>query len=179
MRRADVLLLALAGAVVVFVWSRSKQGQQAAGDALEFVVVTAQKIFAWSPPAAAAPYLEAIDRAERENGLPHHLLARLLYQESRFREDIITGATVSSAGAMGIAQIVPKWHPGVDPLDPFASIDYAARYLRQLFNQFGDWKLALAAYNAGPGNVTKHGGIPPFAETQAYVAEIARDVGLA
>lgn len=124
-------------------------------------------------------YRAAIKVAEERHGLPAHLLHRLIYQESRFRSDIIDGRVVSSAGAVGIAQIVPKWHPGVNPLDPFASIEYAADYLRRLRSQFGSWTLALAAYNAGPGNVERYGGIPPFSETQRYVAEITRDVGVA
>jgi len=56
--------------------------------------------------------------------------------------------------------------------------DAGVKYLGNLFKQFGDWSLALAAYNAGPGNVTKYGGIPPFPETQQYVAKITQDVGL-
>ena len=58
------------------------------------------------------------------------------------------------------------------------NIDAGVKYLGNLFKQFGDWSLALAAYNAGPGNVTKYGGIPPFPETQQYVTKITQDVGL-
>lgn len=112
--------------------------------------------------------------------LPARLLERVAYEESRFREDIISGQTVSSAGAQGLMQIVPKWHPTVNALDPFASIDYAGKYLRQLFNQFGDWQLALAAYNWGPGNVSKSREPSSWpAETRNYVASISTDVGLA
>jgi len=153
---------------------------------LELVTVTARRIgetvasaLRWSPPPAAAPYLDALERATRAYGLPPLLLARLAWQESRFRPDIISGETVSAAGAQGIMQIVPRWHPGVDPLDPPDAIDYAAKYLKGLYNRFGSWSLALAAYNAGPGNVEKYGGVPPFAETRAYVRDITTDAGLA
>lgn len=156
------------------------------GQFLEAVTVTAQRIgetvkaaLSWSPPAAAAPYLAALDQATRAYALPPLLLARVAYQESRFRPDIIEGRTVSGAGAKGIMQIVPKWHPGVDPLDPAAAINYAGKYLRGLYDRFGSWALALAAYNAGPGNVEKYGGVPPFSETRAYVRDITTDVGLA
>lgn len=126
-------------------------------------------------------YKYAIAAAEQAHGIPDGLLARLLYQESRYRSDIIDGTTRSSAGALGIAQFIPATAAdmGINPLDPFQSIEGAARYLKIQYNSFGDWRLALAAYNAGPGNVRKHNGIPPFTETQKYVAEIAADVGLA
>lgn len=134
----------------------------------------------WTPPKEAEIYLPAIDAASAEFDLPENLLARVAYQESRFRPDIIEGETVSSAGAMGIMQIVPKWHPDVDPLDPFESIQYAAKYLRTLYNRFGNWKQALAAYNYGQGNVSKR---PKFTqwplETRNYVTEIGGDIGLA
>lgn len=136
----------------------------------------------WTPPPAAAPYLATIQAAEGQYAIPQNLLARLLYQESRFREDVIRGDVVSSAGAVGIAQIVPRWHPTVDPRDPYASIWYAARYLAGLRAQFGAWELALAAYNWGPGNLsTALEGPRPWVamaprETLEYVAAIASDV---
>lgn len=133
-----------------------------------------------------AKYLPLLNAAERKYGIPRDLLARQAYQESRFREDIITGVTRSPAGAIGIMQIIPKWHPSLDPgdaaaderaaLDPARAIDYAARFLSSLHRQFGTWSLALAAYNAGPGNVQKYNGIPPFKETRDYVAQILGDV---
>src|SRR5688572_25590325 len=92
----------------------------------------AQMFLGWWPPAAAAPYLASIAVAEHTWGLPKNLLARVLHQESRYRPEIIDGRVVSPAGAKGIAQIVPRWHPGVNPLDPFQAIAYAARYLAEL-----------------------------------------------
>jgi soluble lytic murein transglycosylase-like protein len=68
---------------------------------------------------------------------------------------------------------------GIDPSDPFASIDAAGRYLAGHLKTFGSVSLALAAYNAGAGNVKKYGGIPPFAETQNYVKKITADLGSA
>lgn len=137
----------------------------------------------WALPASAAPYFSDIKYAEYLNGIPSGLLGRLLYQESRFRPDIISGATKSSAGAVGIAQIVQRWHPDVDPTDPKASISYAGRYLAKLKKQFGDWQTALAAYNWGWGNVSKaqqeYGAAwlsyAPT-ETQNYVSQIWGDI---
>ena len=133
----------------------------------------------WAPPDSAAPYLAALNDASAQYGLPKNLLARVAYQESHFIPDIINGTRTSSAGAVGLMQIVPVYHPTVNPYDPIASIYYAAKILSGWKNQFGSWPLALAAYNAGPGNVAKYGGVPPFSETQTYVSEISRDVGLA
>lgn len=147
----------------------------------DVLAVIEGELYALTPESQAneRQYLPAITAAERRYGLPPGLLHRQLYQESRFRTDIITGELVSSAGAVGIAQIVPRYHPDVDPRDPIASIDYAARFMRRLYNEFGSWALALAAYNAGPGNVRKYGGVPPFDETRQYVAEITADVEVA
>ncbi len=135
----------------------------------------------WNLPASASPFLNWIADATANNHLPSKLLARVLYQESRFRKDIINGDTKSSAGAVGIAQIVPRWHPDVNPLDPKESIFYAAKYLRKLYNRFGNWRDALAAYNWGQGNLSrfKSGEFKNMPrETMDYVMEIARDVGL-
>lgn len=147
----------------------------------DVLAVIEGELYALTPESQAneRQYLPAITAAELRYNLPRGLLHRQLFQESRFRTDIITGEFVSSAGAVGIAQIIPRYHPEVNPLDPIASIDYAARFMRQLYNQFGSWALALAAYNAGPGNVRKYGGVPPFDETQKYVAEITADVEVA
>lgn len=135
----------------------------------------------WQPPERAAPYLDVIEETEQAEGLPNNLLARLLWQESRYRADIIEGRTVSSAGAVGIAQIVPRWHPSVDPLDPVASIRYAGGYLRDLYNMFGSWEQALAAYNWGPGNLSKVKNESDWLaraplETRNYVTQIGGDV---
>lgn len=124
----------------------------------------------------AAPFLAAFKAAESKYGLPNDILNRLAYQESRYNPE-----AVSKVGAIGLMQFMPATavEYGIDPRDPFQSIDAAGRYLQKMFNMFGDWKLALAAYNAGPGNVRKYGGVPPFPETREYVASISRDIGLA
>lgn len=130
----------------------------------------------WKHEPNAEKYLPLLKATEIKYALPNDLLARMAYQESHWRDDIVNGSRVSPAGAVGIMQIVPRWHPNVDPLDVPAAIDYAGRYLRSLYDKFRDWKLATAAYNAGEGNVKKYGGIPPFKETQNYVSEIWGDL---
>ena len=70
-----------------------------------------------------------------------------------------------------VAQLMPQTARllGVDPLDPYQNLDGGARYLAQQYRDFGSWRLALAAYNAGPQAVRKYGGVPPYAETRNYV----------
>lgn len=126
--------------------------------------------------------MPTIQAAAGMHGVPEKLLARLLYQESAFRDDIISGDVQSSAGAVGIAQIIPHWHPNVDPTDPHESIHYAANYLADLKARYGSWPLALAAYNYGPGNMNdlldERGAqwwMYAPAETREYVADITAD----
>jgi cell wall-associated NlpC family hydrolase len=84
----------------------------------------------------------------------------------------------SPAGAQGIAQIMPQYHPGVDPSDPHASLDYAAKLMRSHLDTYGgDYRKALAAYNAGPEAVAQYGDVPPFEETQRYVNTILSKPG--
>lgn len=90
-------------------------------------------------------------------------------------ESGFNAAAVSSAGAQGLMQIMPKTGQElelVNPFDPSENIDAGIRYLRYLLNEFPDKKLAVAAYNAGPNAVKKYGGIPPYAETQDYVQKV-------
>lgn len=104
------------------------------------------------------------------------LFTALIDQESRFDP-----AAVSPKGAQGLGQLMPATarELGVsDPFDPEANLDGAARYLVRQLAAFGDVRLALAAYNAGPQRVIQYGGVPPFAETRRYVAAISNAAGL-
>lgn len=114
-------------------------------------------------------YLEAAREAARRHGIPEDLFLRLVQQESGWNP-----GAVSHKGATGLAQLMPATASrlGVDATDPHDNLNGGARYLRMMYDRFGDWKLALAAYNAGPEAVQKHGGIPPYAETKGYVRAI-------
>lgn len=114
-------------------------------------------------------YLDAARDAARRHGVPEDLFLRLVQQESGWNPQ-----AVSHKGATGLAQLMPATarRLGVDATDPHDNLDGGARYLRMMYDRFGDWKLALAAYNAGPEAVEKHGGIPPYAETKGYVRAI-------
>lgn len=129
-------------------------------------------------PERAAQYLPMAQEANRKHGLPPGLMESLLYQESRYRTDIISGELKSGAGAEGIAQIVPKWHPGIDTMNPATSIDYAASYVAKLLKKYGNIEDALAAYNWGPGNMDKYGkeGKRPE-ETRNYITGIMGRIG--
>ncbi|MEZ5380023.1 MAG: transglycosylase SLT domain-containing protein [Acidimicrobiales bacterium] len=119
----------------------------------------------FGPEELQALFVEAGNRWDIDPAL----LAAVAQVESNFDPD-----AVSPAGAVGLMQFMPATAAGlgVDPTDPASSIDGAAQYLRQNLDQFGSISLALAAYNAGPGNVAKYGGIPPFDETQRYVRQV-------
>jgi peptidoglycan DL-endopeptidase CwlO len=118
---------------------------------------------------ADVPYGELFERAAAAHGVDAALLAAMARAESGFDP-----RAVSRAGAQGLMQFMPGTAAGlgVDPWDPGSAIDGAARYLRSNLDRFGTVELALAAYNAGPGAVQRHGGIPPFPETQRYVGTV-------
>lgn len=122
------------------------------------------------------PYLSAFSAGDKKYGLPTGMLARIAYQESRYNKD-----ARSPAGAIGLMQFMPATAKefGIDPNNPFQSIDAAGRYLSQLYKQFGRWDLAVAAYNWGPGNVKKYGLAKAPDETRQYYVSVTRDVGVA
>src|SRR5579859_2109966 len=116
----------------------------------------------------------AVGAAQR-NGLDPSIFVAQIQQESGFNPNAL-----SPAGAAGIAQFMPATAAGVgvNPWDPYASLDAAAALDASYLAKYGgDVRLMLAAYNAGPGAVDRYGGVPPFAETQRYVASITANAG--
>lgn len=129
----------------------------------------------YDPAATAAPafrgkyrgpYLDMARAAARKHNVPEDLFLRLVQQESGWK-----ATAESHKGAYGLAQLMPGTAAllGVDATDPAENLEGGARYLRQQYERFGNWRLALAAYNAGPEAVEKHDGVPPYAETRDYV----------
>lgn len=115
--------------------------------------------------------MSIFQEAAQTYGIDVNLLTAIARQESNF-----TASATSSSGAMGIMQLMPATAQGLgvnDAYNPYENIMGGAKYISQLLSRYnGDVSLALAAYNAGSGNVAKYGGIPPFAETQNYVSKV-------
>ncbi|PES97168.1 lytic transglycosylase [Bacillus cereus] len=116
-------------------------------------------------------YEDIIDRVSRTYGIPKTLIQKMIEVESNFNPN-----TVSHAGAMGLMQLMPAnvKEMGIkNPFSPAESIEGGVKELSgYLKKNNGDLVLALASYNAGPGNVRKYGGVPPFKETQGYIKKI-------
>lgn len=114
-------------------------------------------------------YLEMAREAARRHNVPEDLFLRLVQQESGWNPH-----AKSHKGALGLAQLMPGTARslGVNPKDPYENLDGGARYLSKQYRKFKSWRLALAAYNAGPEAVVKYGGVPPYAETENYVKKI-------
>lgn len=126
----------------------------------------------WAIPryyGSGGQYQEMARAAARKHSVPEDLFLRLVRTESNFRP-----AARSSKGAIGLAQLMPGTARllRVNPHDPAQNLEGGARYLSMQYRKFGDWRLALAAYNAGPGAVEKYRGVPPYNETQHYVKAI-------
>ena len=114
-------------------------------------------------------YLPMAEAAAQRHGIPIDLFKRLVQQESAWNQN-----ARSHKGAIGLAQLMPGTakYLNVNPYDAYQNLDGGARYLAEQYRKFGSWRLALAAYNAGPKAVEKYNGVPPFAETQNYVRAI-------
>lgn len=175
---AFALGLAAAGAW----WYARNRPVPAGGDAAFFSEVTpepapsiGERIVSWVTPAKGKQFDPLFDAAGAAYSLPDGLLSRIAYQESHYNP-----AAVSAKGAQGLMQFMPATAAdlGIDPTDPLQSVWGAAKYVRDLFERFGTWSQAIAAYNWGPGNVARKGLNAAPQETRDYVASITQDIGL-
>jgi soluble lytic murein transglycosylase-like protein len=175
----DLLLLLGLGALIYYAYVSG------AGTALQCALCTIQAATCgWQNVNEGPTWVPVINQTEAANSIPTNLLARIAYQESHFRSDIITGATASCTGALGIMQLEPAYFSSVTVPTPFTTSDtvdqitQAGTFLASLYAQFSDWGLATAAYNAGATAVQNYvtSGTALPASTVTYVSEILTDV---
>jgi soluble lytic murein transglycosylase-like protein len=163
-REGDMVVLSLKGGGEVGVAASELRGV-VPDEILDEVVLSAT-----AKPTDLAQMVEA---AARRHGLDPELVRAVVAVESGFRPD-----AVSPKGAQGLMQLMPATARSLgvtDAFDPFSNLDGGTRYLRMLVTRYGgDLKRALAAYNAGEGAVARHGGVPPYPETLAYVRKVLK-----
>jgi soluble lytic murein transglycosylase-like protein len=131
------------------------------------------KFFAFfknASPRDKANILRKVAESSRRHGLDENFVEAVIKVESNFEPE-----AVSHKGAQGLMQIMPGTQRDLGITDPFnieQNIEAGVRYLREQIDRFGDYQLALAAYNAGPEQVVRYDGVPPFPETRAYVQKV-------
>lgn len=179
------VLYVAGGAGLLWLLSRNQTVQDTAQSVVESGVDTVRAALSgWQTVQQGPQWVPVLNAAENQVGLPANLLARMAYQESHFRPEIIDGTRASPAGALGIMQLMPIFSTvqvpvPFTPQDTGAQIQQAAQLLAGLYRHYrGDWGLAVAAYNDGQGNVDKYvaGARALPAETLSYVSQVLADV---
>jgi hypothetical protein len=124
-------------------------------------------------PKASGPYAEIIQKAADKNGVDEELVSSIIAAESNFN-----ASAVSRKNAQGLMQLIPstaRQYSAANPFDPSQNVEAGTHYLKDLLTLYdGDTTKAVAAYNAGPKRVDQYQGVPPYAETQAYVKRVEK-----
>jgi soluble lytic murein transglycosylase-like protein len=179
MRKQTAILLGI-GSALAFFWYAYSKGQNWAVSAVCSAISTVAGMFPKNWLSLGAAYVPSIESIGAQYGLPQYFLSAVAFQESSFNP-----SATNPSGASGMFQLMPQYYPGVDPFNWQQAAGAAAQSLAGYFNQFGDWQLALAAYNWGPGNLANYmntaqsvsiTGLP--SETQNYVTRIASATGV-
>lgn len=169
LRRSPLAWLIVVAAATMPAGAATAQVFEVDGGTLHQVgAVTSPSVPHRPPPPPPSRLAAAAAHAAARHGVATELVDAVIRQESGYRTD-----ARSRAGAIGLMQLMPATARmlGVDPRDPAANLDGGVAYLRTMLDRFGGHiDLALAAYNAGPAAVERYGGVPPYRETQAYVA---------
>jgi soluble lytic murein transglycosylase-like protein len=188
--RNQWIILSLGG-LAAYVYYQNSQTPAASNDALNFTNNPLSSISeaivsstaGWKNVGMGPTWVPYLNAAEVQFGIPTDLLARIAYQESHFRDDIISGETASSAGALGLMQLEPQYFASVRVPTPFsaddtvAQIQDAAQDLVTNYNALKNWPQAVAAYNAGLKTIqTGNASAANAATTAQYVAQILADV---
>ncbi|EPW6985801.1 lytic transglycosylase domain-containing protein [Vibrio parahaemolyticus] len=114
-------------------------------------------------------YCQEIKTHSKAYNVPEKLIVAIIYHESHFNNK-----AVSNCGAKGLMQLMDFNSKGINPFDPNANIQTGTALIARLLKKYNSVELALAAYNAGEGNVAKYKGVPPFPETQQYIKKVLR-----
>ncbi len=126
-----------------------------------------------NPVADSPQFLRVACELAWRYDIPEDVFLRLIMKESRWDAD-----ARSRRGAIGLTQLMPATARslGINPYDPVQNLEGGARYLAEQYRVFGKWRLAVAAYNAGPYAVKKFGEVPPYRETRRYVRDVLGQV---
>jgi len=127
----------------------------------------------WATPKNGLAFESYFKTAEKQYSLPSGLLSRMAYQESRYNPN-----ATGTSGEVGIMQIIPRWHPGVNAANPVDSIFYAGALMQKYYNEFKSWPAAIAAYNWGETNVRNKGLEQAPESTKRYIRDVLGDIGL-
>ncbi len=177
----ETWLWLLGGGALLYALSQTQTAQNVVESGVDTVTAA---VSGWQSVQQGPQWVPVINAAEVQYGIPPNLLARMAYQESHFRQEIIDGTKPSTAGALGILQLMPRIFPIVNAPIPFtaqdtsAQIQTAAQEIARLYTVYRDWGLALAGYNWGQGHLSTYlangGSIPQ--QTIDYVSQILADV---
>lgn len=184
MNNKNTLWWLLGGSVLAYL-IYNRQSVQNIAQAGEDTVTAA--LTGWESVQQGPYWVPIISSIEQVFSIPPGLLSRIAYQESHFRPDVIAGTTKSGVGALGMMQLMPQYFTSVQRPIPFTDADTvdqineAAHLLQGLYNHYGDWGLAVAAYNDGQGNIDQYmaGNRALPDETATYVTDVLADVPVA